>query len=240
MYIVNDGTTALKLAGCSVGVLYNSNILNGGTPGASANTFQVGTQDAGLTGLNPYSLNHSLSYHHLRMTMSPAVEAVAPVLPANISLRVGRFTFTNTTSWTTNSDPSFMLVMNATGGLTQCTATTYIDGATTSTTLDQEGITTDSIIDCSITLNPAVGIDEVKNAATTDVYPNPFLSELNIHTNNCGLSEIILYDITSRKLVEKYFTNSISLNTEEFTSGIYFYEIRNENEVIRKGKVVKE
>jgi hypothetical protein len=172
--------------------------------------------------------------------MSPALEASAPLLPANVPLRVGRFTFTNTTSWTTDSDPGFTLTMIAQAGFTQCTATVYSDGSTTSAVLNQEGVTTAGYVDCSILLNHSVGIEEVKNSTTTNLYPNPFSSELNIHTNNNGLSEIIFYDITSRKLVEKHFTNSISINTEELTSGIYFYEIRNENEVIRKGKVVKQ
>ncbi len=240
VYIVNDGTTTLKLAGCSIGVLYDPAILNGGTPGTSAHAFQVGTQDVGLTGLNSYTTNHSLSYHHLRMTMSPVIETNAPVLPANVSLRVGRFTFTNTLSWTTNSDPSFMLVMSAAAGLTLCTATTYVDGATTSTTLNQQGITTESIIDCSITLNSSVGVEEAINNSATNLYPNPFFNELNMYTDNNALSEIVLYDIASRKLVEKHFTNSVSLNTDELASGIYFYEIRNENEVVKKGKMVKQ
>jgi hypothetical protein len=34
--------------------------------------------------------------------------------------------------------------------------------------------------------------------------------------------------------------NSASVNTAELSKGIYFYEIRNKDSVVKKGKVVKE
>ncbi|MFI5219893.1 MAG: T9SS type A sorting domain-containing protein [Bacteroidia bacterium] len=89
-------------------------------------------------------------------------------------------------------------------------------------------------------LNSTTGIsEEYSNEFFQSPYPNPFSSFLSIKgTNQNG--EIILYDITSRKLLQQKFTNSISLNTEQFAKGIYLYEVRNKNGVIKKGKVVKE
>jgi hypothetical protein len=72
------------------------------------------------------------------------------------------------------------------------------------------------------------------------LYPNPFNDKLNITINNNELSDIILYDITSRNLIQQKFTNSISLNTEQLAKGIYLYEVRNKSGVIKKGKVVKD
>lgn len=79
-------------------------------------------------------------------------------------------------------------------------------------------------------------------SAETDfnLYPNPFKSMLNINVNNNELSEIILYDITARKILQQEFTNSISLNTEQLVKGIYIYEVRNKNGLCKKGKVVKD
>ena len=63
---------------------------------------------------------------------------------------------------------------------------------------------------------------------------------LNIQTSGNALVEIILYDIASRKLLQQKFNNSVSLDTEQLSKGIYLYELRNKNGVIKKGKVVKE
>jgi len=72
------------------------------------------------------------------------------------------------------------------------------------------------------------------------LFPNPVTNELNIITNTTVLSEIILYDITSIKLLQQEFINSASLNTEHLIKGIYLYEVRNKNGVIKRGKIVKE
>jgi hypothetical protein len=72
------------------------------------------------------------------------------------------------------------------------------------------------------------------------IYPNPFTDVLSITVNEKDPSEIILYDITSRKLLHQTFTNSITLNTARLAKGIYLYEVRNKNGVVKKGKVVKE
>jgi len=72
------------------------------------------------------------------------------------------------------------------------------------------------------------------------IFPNPFLDRLNIRVNNNTLSEIIFYDITSRKILQQKFTNSVSLSTEQLAKGIYIYEVRDRNGLRKKGKVVKE
>jgi len=54
------------------------------------------------------------------------------------------------------------------------------------------------------------------------------------------LCEIVLYDITSRKLIQQKFTNSVSLNTGHLEKGIYIYEVRYGNKLYKKGKLVKE
>ncbi|MEO5569903.1 MAG: T9SS type A sorting domain-containing protein [Bacteroidia bacterium] len=72
------------------------------------------------------------------------------------------------------------------------------------------------------------------------ISPNPVTEKLNVNVNNNELSEIILYDITGRKLLQQKFLNSITLNTKQLAKGIYLYEVRNKNGVIKKGKVVKE
>ncbi len=77
-----------------------------------------------------------------------------------------------------------------------------------------------------------------KNKIT--VSPNPMTDILNIEFSNDELSEINIYDIASRKLMQKKFTNFVSINTEQLSTGLYLYEIRNKEGIFKKGKVVKD
>ena len=93
------------------------------------------------------------------------------------------------------------------------------------------------IDDVSLTI--CTGINEL-NEEDFDIYPNPVKNELNVHIANNELTEIILYDITSKKVLEQKFKNSAVLNTSQLSSGMYLYELRCNNIVIRKGKIVKD
>lgn len=113
-------------------------------------------------------------------------------------------------------------------------ALTILPGITTGTAtggagLSACGITTTSVTDYS---------HEVYS--TIEVAPNPFNDKITFTLNNNWPSEIILYDINSRKLLKQEFTSAVSINTEQLAKGIYLYEVRNKNGVIKKGKVVKE
>ncbi len=80
---------------------------------------------------------------------------------------------------------------------------------------------------------------ESQNLQVT-IYPNPFNNNLNIKNNYEGQTEIILFDITGRKLYQNKFTNSITINTEQIEKGIYVFELKNKVRGLINGKVVKE
>jgi hypothetical protein len=90
------------------------------------------------------------------------------------------------------------------------------------------------------TLCSTVGINEIPNKEELVLFPNPFSDKLTISSKTNEPKEITLIDITSRKLLQQQFTNSITLNTSHLSKGIYIYELRNKNTVIKKGKVVKD
>lgn len=92
----------------------------------------------------------------------------------------------------------------------------------------------------SATCSLPVGIYEHGYPGESALFPNPFSDKLNIRTGNSELSEIVIYDIASRQLLQKKFINMVSLNTGQLAKGIYIYEVRNKNVVIKNGKVVKE
>jgi hypothetical protein len=73
------------------------------------------------------------------------------------------------------------------------------------------------------------------------VYPNPFNNEININfSGSTSITEVLFYDLTSRVILQQSFLNTVSINTEQLAKGIYFYELRNKNVDIKKGKVLKE
>ncbi len=90
-----------------------------------------------------------------------------------------------------------------------------------------------------VSLTPCTAIEEHNEMFEVIISPNPFSDKLKIATSNDELSEIILYDIASRKLFQQKFTNSIIINTQEFAKGIYIFEVRNNSSVIKMGKVLK-
>jgi hypothetical protein len=72
------------------------------------------------------------------------------------------------------------------------------------------------------------------------VFPNPFTNQFSVQVSNNSVSELILYDMSSRRIFKRSFVNSISISTEHLAKGIYLYEVRSKNGGIMKGKVVKD
>ncbi len=80
----------------------------------------------------------------------------------------------------------------------------------------------------------------IPNLPTITLYPNPATSTLVIKMNKEELAEVTLYDITSRKLLQQSFTGSTTLTIESLAKGIYLYEIKTKDGLLKNGKVVKE
>lgn len=84
------------------------------------------------------------------------------------------------------------------------------------------------------------GINELNEIITASVFPNPATNEITVETSSSQLSEFILYDISSKQLLQKSFIRKATLNILHLSKGIYFYEIKNNASVIKKGKLIKE
>jgi hypothetical protein len=84
------------------------------------------------------------------------------------------------------------------------------------------------------------GFFEPMYSTESILYPNPFTSNINIKVNSSEFSKITLYDVLSRKILQQNFINSVTLKTETLSSGVYIYELRDKNGVIKNGKVIKE
>jgi trimeric autotransporter adhesin len=84
-----------------------------------------------------------------------------------------------------------------------------------------------------------VGIPDVLNMKHAEIFPVPFLNVLNVSSNNETQSEINLYSVLSQKVWNQKFIRSTTIQTNDFPAGIYLYEIRSNNAIFKKGKVVK-
>jgi N-acetylneuraminic acid mutarotase len=87
----------------------------------------------------------------------------------------------------------------------------------------------------------STGVDDFNlQKSSVNIFPNPFNEKLGFATGSSEQWEVILYDNTSRKILQQDFSKSIFLNTTRLENGIYLYEVRNQNGLIKAGKVVKE
>ena len=71
-----------------------------------------------------------------------------------------------------------------------------------------------------------VGINE-NIANKVSIYPNPTSDVLNISTNSNDLSELTVKDITGKIVLKQNFNNKITINTENYSKGIYLIDVKN-------------
>ena len=72
-----------------------------------------------------------------------------------------------------------------------------------------------------------VGINEnVTN--NVSIYPNPTSDVLNISTNSNDLSELTVKDITGKIVLSQKFNTKITINTENYSKGIYLIDVKND------------
>ncbi|MBI5540240.1 MAG: SBBP repeat-containing protein [Bacteroidia bacterium] len=79
-----------------------------------------------------------------------------------------------------------------------------------------------------------------ENTSDFNIFPNPFCNNLSIKAKSNEQFDVVLYDITNRKILQHNFINNINLQTENLTKGIYIYEIKNKTDVVGRGKLIKE
>lgn len=265
LYIVNDGSTSIKLAACAYGINYNPAILNGVTPGAAANQVAANSRTRALNSLSEYSLLNTNKDHfnQLRMTMKPVRLTDAVELQANVPYKVGHFKFTNTKDWAVNSNPMFALnEFNVPGISTSC-ATGYIDGNTNPKgfSVAQKNLSV-KVVNSPI-LNPSMNLpqantsaqgsaenaSQLMNAANVaiSIYPNPTQDVVNIDLNANELSNITIKVSDIRGRIVKQIQgrsekgmNTLSVSLREVPAGVYNVQVFQDSKLSYTGKVTKE
>jgi hypothetical protein len=83
-----------------------------------------------------------------------------------------------------------------------------------------------------------IGINEPETYDNVSIYPLPFRQELNIKTES-GSFEFVLLDVSGRKVMGECFSDHISFDTRNLEPGIYLYELRVGNDVVKSGTTMK-
>lgn len=101
--------------------------------------------------------------------------------------------------------------------------------------------TTFSLDDLAFTGNVAIGIPEQTDNAAVDVYPNPFNEETTVSFHDVMLNHASLeiYDMLGNKVRVMADLNgeNITINREGLSSGMYFYNLINNNAIVATGKL---
>ncbi len=88
------------------------------------------------------------------------------------------------------------------------------------------------------TIVSAVELDQ--SSAITSPYPNPFKDMITLQNSSGAFLIFTLYDLAGKQLLQKSFSQSTTLGTDNLSDGIYFFELRNEKEALKKGKILKQ
>ncbi|MEZ4923365.1 MAG: T9SS type A sorting domain-containing protein [Crocinitomicaceae bacterium] len=83
-----------------------------------------------------------------------------------------------------------------------------------------------------------VGFDE-QGLTAINVYPNPATTEVNFNLGNNDVDYIKVLDLSGR-IVDNIVVNSSveTLSTVKYQNGVYFYQVINNNEVVKTDKFV--
>jgi hypothetical protein len=104
-------------------------------------------------------------------------------------------------------------------------------------------------------LSGSVGVDAIHFTSTSSIkhnsyketseilYPNPFSDYITIEHLVENISKICIYDHLGRIILTNNLLNNLvplkKINTEHLSKGSYFYEILDKNNMIHKGKIIK-
>ncbi len=72
------------------------------------------------------------------------------------------------------------------------------------------------------------------------IYPNPFFNQLTFSHADNAQTTISLYNFLGQRVLQQTFTKSTTINTEQLSEGIYFYELWSNKGTLKTGKLVKQ
>jgi Secretion system C-terminal sorting domain len=88
-----------------------------------------------------------------------------------------------------------------------------------------------------VSLSQSLSVEEQTLESNIKIYRDKSTESLNIDTTNNDLLDISLLDLNGRLLTEKTFTNKTSIDTQLLAKGIYLYQIKSKNTILKQGKI---
>ncbi len=101
-----------------------------------------------------------------------------------------------------------------------------------------ENIEANESVDCGVILSN----EKVELKAEIKAYPNPFKDRITFSASSEQFlnGEVVIYDVMGSLIHRFSYSNQQSINLESLPSGIFIFEFRSENQLIQRGKLVKE
>lgn len=201
-------------------------------------TNNVSSITSGVTGAGAFTGNCYVEYDGSGTMMLPAR------------------TFTNVARLKTIQSYTFNIPLSYSGNVKTLTYDYYdlnasrvpiLSVSTTTTNLNDVQTPSNNMVDSvqrfiTIQKNHAlVGINEhYKNAILLSVYPNPASTVVNFKTDSKDVSMIQITDVVGKMIDEQMFNSSmLSLNTQTYNAGVYFYTILDKNRSnLKTGKFI--
>ena len=82
-----------------------------------------------------------------------------------------------------------------------------------------------------------VGVQPLQGSEDVQLFPNPAHDQINVIS--AGTTEIRVYDVAARLVLEQRFTNTTTIDISGVPAGLYLYELLR-NGALVKGKFVRE
>ncbi len=80
----------------------------------------------------------------------------------------------------------------------------------------------------------------LNSSSVAKIFPNPFSTQLTFVIVENEPITALLYNFLGQQVLQQTFTNSTTISTEQLANGIYLYELRNTNGILKTGKVIKQ
>jgi len=102
---------------------------------------------------------------------------------------------------------------------------------------------TETSVNASLTVNTGIGsVDAGKANGAVTIYPNPFSTSTTIMINDASQNikcELRIYNILGKEVSNTTITKQLTtLQTSSLPSGIYFYKLIGNNNIIQSGKLI--
>jgi len=111
---------------------------------------------------------------------------------------------------------------------------------TTTGTLTTSSIDAQMPLGC--TLTEVINLVKKGDSELVSIYPNPFCSSTNILLNDVALlnnNEFKMYDMQGKEVINIILVNPLTkIQTDNLSSGLYFYTVISSNNIIQTGKLI--